>query len=204
VHERGVRLVGRPWLVLRGPRHEAVLWNGPVLELDRARPLRLGPDILAVPPDLEAMVARLRAEDRGRAVGDALLDQRLVAGIGNVWKAEALWAARVSPWRPLREISDDELRAVLGAARSSCARVWTVGGPRGACTGTPVGRARAAESRSAREGRAMPTAPPIGARGASGSAEERRCAARKPEAWPLARLISSMRSGVSASGPSRS
>ncbi len=116
VRERGARLVGRPWLVLRGPRHEAVLWNGPVLELDRARPLRLGPDILAIPPEFDAMVARLRSEDPGRAIGDALLDQRLVAGIGNVWKAEALWAARVSPWRALRETSDDELRAVLGSA----------------------------------------------------------------------------------------
>jgi endonuclease-8 len=93
-----------------------VLWNGPVLELDRARRLRLGPDILDVPPDLDAMVARFRAEDPARTVGDALLDQRLVAGIGNVWKAEALWAARVSPWRPLRETPDDELRAVLGSA----------------------------------------------------------------------------------------
>src|SRR5919204_6839473 len=38
---------GRPWLVLRGAELEAVLWNGPVLELDRGRALRLGPDILA-------------------------------------------------------------------------------------------------------------------------------------------------------------
>ena len=43
------------------------------------------------------------------------LDQRLVAGIGNLWKAEALWAARVSPWRPVAEVSDEELRAVLQA-----------------------------------------------------------------------------------------
>src|SRR5438067_6797033 len=112
VEPRGTRHTGRPWLVLRGAEHEAVLWNGPVLELARdARIRRLGPDILDEPPDFEAMLERLRAEPPARAVGDALLDQRLVAGIGNVWKAESLWEARVSPWRPLAEVDDGELSA---------------------------------------------------------------------------------------------
>ena len=61
-------------------------------------------------------MARFRATDQRRAVGDALLDQRLVAGIGNMWKAEALWEARVAPWRRLAEVSDDELAAVLETA----------------------------------------------------------------------------------------
>jgi endonuclease-8 len=64
------------------------------------------------------MLANLRREDRGRAVGDALLDQRIVAGIGNKWKAEALWQARLSPWLPVGEVSDEALRAVLQAAAS--------------------------------------------------------------------------------------
>jgi endonuclease-8 len=106
---------GRPWLVLRGAEREAVLWNGPVLELDDRAVRRLGPDILAKPPDLDTMIANLRRDPR-RAIGDALLDQRLVAGIGNVWRAEALSEARVSPWRPLAGVSDDELRGVLQAA----------------------------------------------------------------------------------------
>src|SRR5712691_2728965 len=118
VEPRGARRAGRPWLVLRGDEHEAMLWNGPVLELahDGAELARLGPDILATPPDFDGMLERLRAESRSRAVGDAILDQRLVAGIGNLWKAEALWAARVSPWRPLHDVSDDELREVLAEA----------------------------------------------------------------------------------------
>ena len=112
----GSRRRGRPWLVLRGRRQEAVLWNGPVLEL-RTRDLkRLGPDILAAPPNLDAMVARLRRADPARELGDALLDQRLVAGIGNKWRSEALWAARLSPWRALGSVGDEELRAVLEAA----------------------------------------------------------------------------------------
>jgi endonuclease-8 len=113
---RGAPRRGRPWLVLRGSRLEAVQWNGPVLELHRRAIGRLGPDILADPPDLDAMAMNLRAGDRGRAVGDALLDQRLVAGIGNKWKAEALWSAGLSPWRLLGETTDEELRSALDAA----------------------------------------------------------------------------------------
>jgi endonuclease-8 len=118
VERRGTQRSGKPWLVLRGETHEAVLWKGAVLELVGARGApRLGPDILGEPPDFETMLARLRSAPE-REVGDALLDQRLVAGIGNLWKAEALWEARVSPWRRLREVGDDELLAVLEAAHT--------------------------------------------------------------------------------------
>jgi endonuclease-8 len=118
VERRGTRRTGRPWLVLRGVEHEAVLWNGPVLELARndGRLAHLGPDILDVPPDIDAMVERVRRERQSRAVGDAVLDQRLVAGIGNLWKAEALWESRVSPWRLLADVGDDELRGTLTVA----------------------------------------------------------------------------------------
>jgi endonuclease VIII len=118
VERRGAPRSGRPWLVLRGAEHEAVLWNGAVLELVGAGAApRLGPDILGEPPDFETMLARLRS-DPAREVGDALLDQRLVAGIGNLWKAEALWEARVSPWRRLDQVDDDELLAILEAAHT--------------------------------------------------------------------------------------
>jgi endonuclease-8 len=114
VRARGTVTRGRPWLVLRGRGREAVLWGGPVLELNKRAVRRLGPDILARPPDLDRMVANLRLA--GGEIGDAVLDQRLVAGIGNMWKTEALWRAEVSPWRPVRETSDAELRAVLEEA----------------------------------------------------------------------------------------
>lgn len=120
----GSKRVGRPWLVLRGAHREAVLWNGPVLELERGRTRRLGPDILAEPVPVE----RFRLLDQRIETGDALLNQRVVAGIGNLWKAEALWHARVSPWRTLTEVSDEELRNVLDHA----ARLMTqsLNGPR--------------------------------------------------------------------------
>lgn len=117
IRARGARaLVGTPWLVLQAPGHEAVLWNGPVLELTGRAVRRLGPDILAEAPDVLRMVGNLRREHPGRQVGDALLDQRLVAGIGNLWKAEALWRARVSPWLPLGDVDDEALERVLGEA----------------------------------------------------------------------------------------
>lgn len=124
VRDRDTVTAGRPWLVLRGTGQEAVLWGGPVLELNKRAVRRLGPDILSQPPDFDRMVASLRRIDQGREIGDAVLDQRLVAGIGNLWKAEALWRAKVSPWRRVGEATDDELRSVLAeAARLMCRSV---------------------------------------------------------------------------------
>ena len=116
VLDRDAPVFGTPWLVLKGEEHAGVLWNGPVLELDRGVARRLGPDILAEPPDYDGMVGRIRREDSRRQIGDALLDQRLVSGIGNIWKVESLWTQRISPWRRLGDVSDEELRAVLSNA----------------------------------------------------------------------------------------
>jgi endonuclease-8 len=116
VFKRDSPIFGVPWLLLRGEEHVGAMFNGSILELDRGIARRLGPDILAEPPEYDAMLAGLRRELQHRAVGDALLDQRLVAGIGNLWKAESLWYTRVSPWRRLGDVSDDELRATLEEA----------------------------------------------------------------------------------------
>jgi endonuclease-8 len=127
---RGAKRVGRPWLVLRGAKHEGVLWNGPVLELgtgDVTR--RLGPDVLDEPLELDAIVRNLRATDQARELGVALVDQRLVAGIGNMWKAEALWEVKLSPWARLRELSDDELRGAAEAAAGLMRRGLETGRP---------------------------------------------------------------------------
>jgi endonuclease-8 len=116
VQPRGTELRGKPWLVLRGATQEAVLWHGPVLELDDGARGRLGPDILASPPDFDAMVAKLRELSPDTRLGEALQVQRAVAGIGNMWMAAALWDARLSPWLTLGETTDDELRMALTAA----------------------------------------------------------------------------------------
>jgi endonuclease-8 len=116
VRPRGERRAGSPWLVLRGDRVEGVLWNGPVLELHDRALRRLGPDILAQPPQFEAMLQRLRAADDTRSLGETLLDQSLVAGIGNMWLAEALWEAQISPWPKLRGVPEVDRRRALESA----------------------------------------------------------------------------------------
>lgn len=113
---RGEIRRGTPWLVLRGSRYEGVLWNGPVLELHTRGLDRLGPDILEQPPRLDAMLARLASADGDRRLGESLLDQSVVSGIGNMWLAEALWHVRLSPWRRLRDVAVGERRRVLEAA----------------------------------------------------------------------------------------
>jgi endonuclease VIII len=145
---RDADVFGVPWLVLRGERYIGVLFGGSVLELDRGVARRLAPDILGEPPDVDAIVARLRRVDQSTAVGDALLDQGLVAGIGNMWKAECLWAAQVSPWTALADVPDEELgatlehahrlmRARLNGARPSHAVYRRVGRPCPRCR-TPI------------------------------------------------------------------
>lgn len=126
VYERGSswrKPPGAAWAVLRGGRSEAVQFGGPTLRVLRADALRrdpvlsrLGPDVLAPELDAGAVIHSLRAVP-DRAVGDALLDQALVAGIGNIFKSEACFAARQDPWQPIAAIPDDRLRRVVQAAR---------------------------------------------------------------------------------------
>ena len=111
------------WAVLAGGDWEAVQFGGPTLRVSptarmRRNPqlTRLGPDILAPDFDLDGVIAAIHS-DPTRGLGDALLDQHLVAGIGNIFKSEACFAARVDPWRPVGDVSEEELRAVLAAAR---------------------------------------------------------------------------------------
>jgi endonuclease VIII len=123
------------WAVLGGESQDAVQFGGPTLRVLPASRVsidpilaRLGPDILAPKLDMDEVVAIFRAADQSRTLGDALLDQRLTAGIGNIFKSEACFAAHVDPWRPLAEVSDDELRAVLGAARAQMLAAVAAGG----------------------------------------------------------------------------
>lgn len=118
------RAPGRAWLVLRAGEHEAVQYDGPVLELMTAgrrrfdqRLAALGPDILAPEFDTPRFLRRLRATDQQRPIGDALLDQRILAGIGNIWKAEGCWEARVDPWRPVSTLSDEQAASLVQGIR---------------------------------------------------------------------------------------
>src|ERR1700760_555117 len=124
----------RAWLVLRRGDTEVVEFDGPVLELmtesrtrfDR-RLAALGPDILAPEFDHARFLVRLRGDDPTRGIGDALLDQRNVAGIGNIWKAEGCWEAAIDPWRPAGEVTDAEARSIIELVRPRMLESATTG-----------------------------------------------------------------------------
>jgi endonuclease-8 len=111
------------WVILSGNETEAVQFGGPTLRVLSAKQLRrdpvlarLGQDILAPSFDAPA-VTRAFCATPHRELGDTLLDQRLVAGIGNIFKSEACFAAKTNPWRPIGELTDDEVQRTLEAAR---------------------------------------------------------------------------------------
>jgi endonuclease-8 len=114
--------IGAAWAVLSTERAEAVQFGGPTLRLLRAEALRrdpvlarLGPDILASDFDAER-VAQSLAGAPERSLGDALLDQHLVAGIGNIFKSEACFAAHLDPWQRVADVPAEQLRHVAQAA----------------------------------------------------------------------------------------
>jgi len=114
----------RAWLVICAAGHDVVQFDGPLLELLTDSRTRfdqrlaaLGPDILAPAFDDARFLRRLREDDPTRPIGDALLDQRTVAGIGNIWKCEGCFLARIDPWRPTGAVSDEEALAIMRALR---------------------------------------------------------------------------------------
>ena len=126
--ERWRRPPSRARLVLEVPGAVAVCFDAPVVELLEMRveglypPLAaLGPDLLdpAWGPELAAEALR-RLRDPGRAdrtIGEALLDQRALAGIGNVYKSEVLFLERVDPWARVGALPDATLAALVATAR---------------------------------------------------------------------------------------
>lgn len=102
----------------------AVCFAAPVVEIhtdhtmhDDPRLARLGPDLASPDADLDNAVARLRSlPERGTSVAEALLDQRIANGIGNVLKSETLFVCRVDPFVPARALDDARARSLISAA----------------------------------------------------------------------------------------
>jgi endonuclease VIII len=122
--QRWRRSPRRAWLVMSAANRDVVQFDGPVLELMTESRSRfdqriagLGPDIIKEPFDEARVLRRLREEDPTRPIGDVLLQQQVVAGIGNLWKVEGCWAAEIDPWRPAGKVSDDEVLAILRGIR---------------------------------------------------------------------------------------
>jgi endonuclease-8 len=109
-------------IVIETSAFHAVAFMVPVAELtrsnalDRDSPLRqLGPDVLATDFNVDDALARLRAR-ADLDIADALLDQTALAGIGNVYKSEVLFATRVNPFTAVRDVADAQLRTVVETA----------------------------------------------------------------------------------------
>jgi endonuclease-8 len=123
--ERWRRPPARARLVIEVPGTVAVCFDAPVVELfeQRAEALNpalagLGPDLSAPAFDGDAAVRRLRDPSRARrSIAEGLLDQRALAGIGNVYKSEILWIERVSPFLAIADVPDEALARLVAAAR---------------------------------------------------------------------------------------
>jgi endonuclease VIII len=105
-------------LVLANDAWEATGYQLGVVELVRtAEEWRvtghLGPDLLGPDWDQAEAVRRLSAEP-DRPVGEALLDQRNLAGIGNLYATEMLFLRGVDPWRPVGDVADLDALVELG------------------------------------------------------------------------------------------
>jgi len=113
VYRPGQRWRGPDWQVrvaLSTPRSVAVGYRLPVVELvattdEHLVVGHLGPDLLGEDWDAQRAVANLQADPQ-RAVGEALLDQRVLAGLGNMWRCEVLFLRGVSPWAPVTAAGD--------------------------------------------------------------------------------------------------
>jgi endonuclease VIII len=102
----------------------AVGFNVPVAEFLSDRDLARHPQLRALGPDLldsafDPDAARHRVRAHGRdAIGDALLNQRALAGIGNVFKSEILFVAGIDPFRRVDAMTEEELARVIDVAQN--------------------------------------------------------------------------------------
>lgn len=135
--------VGQKWrkpehyaaLTLRINQLDVICFSPKQLELLTADQLRrhphlpkLGPDIAADGEfDVEAALANLRTRNE-TPLGEAVMNQRLLCGVGNIYKAELLFIMGFDPFAPVERFSDDELRRMLHKGRALMVR--NLGGPR--------------------------------------------------------------------------
>ena len=130
-------------VVIETDRFVVPCFNAPTMELRTARDLAADPQLAALGPDAitdvfdaDEAVRRLRARP-DLAIGVAILDQRALAGVGNVFKSELLFIRRLSPFQRVAELDDAELRALVDEAhrqlvanRGGGMRVTRPGAPR--------------------------------------------------------------------------
>lgn len=139
-----VHAQGEPWrreprkarVVLETDTHAAVLFSAPICQLLHASELaahptsELGPDLLADTfgaAERAEVCRRLQAQGETE-IGEAIMNQTVMAGIGNILKSEILFAARVHPQRPAAGLSDDEFERLLATGQDMMRRAYDTGG----------------------------------------------------------------------------
>jgi endonuclease-8 len=131
---------GEPWrkearkarVVLETTTHCAVLFSAPVCQLLHTSELAthptsaLGPDLLAEDfgPAAHAEIRRRLQEQNDAAIGEAIMNQTVMAGIGNILKSEILFAARIHPQRPAASLSDDEFARLIATSQDMMRRAY--------------------------------------------------------------------------------
>lgn len=116
----------------------AILLSAPTFELGKGEPYEqieilksLGTDVLPYTGkfDEKAFLARLLApENLNQEIGSILLNQRVVAGIGNYLRAEILYLCKINPWRTVGELTGAEIKRLVKTIPKSCARAYKTGG----------------------------------------------------------------------------
>ena len=117
------RPVSQARFVLETGDRVAVCFNAPVVELlanrgEARHPglVNLGPDVLEPPVDLDEVRRRAARTPPSTTIGELLLDQSVVSGIGNIWRCESLFVRRLDPFTRRADVPDEELDAVVSAA----------------------------------------------------------------------------------------
>jgi formamidopyrimidine-DNA glycosylase len=119
--EKGSRPAWQLRAILETDDMVAACFAAPVVELIRDEASHvghLGPDILGDDWDVQSVVKRARSLGSA-AIGEVLLDQRVTAGIGNVYRCEVLWQRKVDPWKPTDQLTDGELASLFEVARQA-------------------------------------------------------------------------------------
>jgi endonuclease-8 len=125
---------GAPWtkpqrearLVLEAANVVVVNFSAPVIELLEERALEfhrpiasLGPNLLDEEFDVDEAIRRFRDPAiASTTIGDAIMDQQIMAGVGNIWKHETLFRCGLNPWRRIGELDDGTVRAIVAIARN--------------------------------------------------------------------------------------
>jgi endonuclease-8 len=124
VDEEWRKPVNRARVVLATATHVAVLFNAPICELIHRDQLAQhitsssGPDLLSDTFDIEEARSRFYAPEHAeREVGELIMDQQVLAGIGNVLKSEVLFQAGIHPQRTPGTITPDEFDRIITTSR---------------------------------------------------------------------------------------